>query len=384
VPFSREIYIEESDFMESPPKGYHRLSPGQTVRLRHAYIVTCTSVVKDERGQIIEVRCSHDPATRGGAAPKGTRVDGTIHWVSAASSIDVEVRLYDRLFTRESPGDGSGDWLADLNPQSLAVVHAKAERSLSAAARGDRFQLERLGFFVVDQDAKPSMLVLNRTVPLKDSWAKVVAKAEGSRSEPSERRNSPARRSPAVVATPSLPLEPAAEALRETYGLSADDARIIAQEEALGALLPGAMVAVADDDHRKAVAGVLVNEVLGELRATRRSLAPFDGAAVAELVKLTRTGTISKAQAKEVLGEMFTSGRPPQAIVSERGLSQMASTEDLTPAIEEVLAENDAAVQRYRGGNANVFGALVGMVMKKTKGRANAKVVTDLLKARLG
>ena len=176
VPFSRELWIEGDDFMEEPPKKFFRLAPGREVRLRSAYFVTCTSVVKNDAGEITEVRCTYDPATRGGDSPDGRRPKATLHWVSAAHSIDCEVRLYDRLFRSEFPEDGQ-DFLADINPSSLEVVpHAKLEPSVRGAAAGSRFQFERLGYFVVDSDTTGEHPVFNRPVSLKDTWAKVAAK----------------------------------------------------------------------------------------------------------------------------------------------------------------------------------------------------------------
>jgi glutaminyl-tRNA synthetase len=176
VPFSRELYIEQDDFREDPPKKYFRLSPGKEVRLRSAYFITCTEVVKDERGDIVELRCLYDPATRGGDSPDGRRVKATLHWVSAAHAIAVEVRLYDRLFSVEDPerGRDGGTFLDVLNPHSLEVLRAcKAEPGLASAAVPDRFQFERLGYFCVDPDSRPGALVFNRTVSLRDTWAKI-------------------------------------------------------------------------------------------------------------------------------------------------------------------------------------------------------------------
>jgi glutaminyl-tRNA synthetase len=177
VPFGRVLYIERDDFMEDPPKKFFRLAPGREVRLRNAYFVTCTSVVKDDRGEIVELRCTYDPATRGGDAPDGRKVKATLHWVSAAHAIDAEVRLYDRLFTAEHPGAGDTNFLSQLNPQSLEVVgNAKVEPSLANASAGERFQFERLGYFCADPDGQPGKPVFNRTVTLKDSWAKIADK----------------------------------------------------------------------------------------------------------------------------------------------------------------------------------------------------------------
>jgi glutaminyl-tRNA synthetase len=172
VPFGKTIYIERDDFMEEPPKKFFRLAPGREVRLRSAYFITCTSVVKDDAGNVVELRATYDPATRGGDAPDGRRPKATLHWVSAEHALDCEVRLYERLFNAEDPEEG-GDYLAHLNPQSLEVVHdAKLEPSVAGAAPLTRYQFERLGYFCVDRDSSASRVVFNRTATLTDTKAK--------------------------------------------------------------------------------------------------------------------------------------------------------------------------------------------------------------------
>ncbi len=174
VPFGREIFIEREDFMEDAPKKFFRLAPGREVRLRYAYYITCNEVVKDAAGNITELRCTYDPETKGGQSPDGRKVQGTIHWVSAEKAVDVEVRIYDRLFSDEAPdGHKDVDFKEFLNPDSLEVLsHCKAEPYLKTAVKGDKFQFERKGYFCVDLDSTPEKLVFNRTVPLKDSWTK--------------------------------------------------------------------------------------------------------------------------------------------------------------------------------------------------------------------
>ncbi|MGI6147733.1 MAG: glutamine--tRNA ligase/YqeY domain fusion protein [Limnochordia bacterium] len=172
IPFAREIYIEQDDFAEDPPKGFFRLAPGREVRLRFAYFITCTDVIKDEAGNIIEVHCTYDPETKGGTAPDGRKVKGTIHWVSVEHSLPAEVRLYDHLFTKEDPNEG--DLSENVNPNSLEVLtDARVEPRMQAAKPLERFQFERVGYFCVDPDTTAGRLVFNRTVPLRDSWAKI-------------------------------------------------------------------------------------------------------------------------------------------------------------------------------------------------------------------
>jgi len=175
VPFSRELLIERDDFMEDPPKKFYRLAPGREVRLRYAYFITCREVVKDAEGRVVELRCTYDPETRGGDAPDGRKVKATLHWVSAAHATPAEVRLYDHLFSRPDPG-ADGDVIGDLNPDSLKVLEAFLEPSARELEDGEVVQLERLGYFCFDPDSTPQRPVLNRTVTLRDTWAKVQAR----------------------------------------------------------------------------------------------------------------------------------------------------------------------------------------------------------------
>jgi glutaminyl-tRNA synthetase len=179
VPFSRVLYIERDDFREDPPKKFFRLSPGKEVRLRCAYFITCTNVVKDAGGEIVEVHCTYDPATRGGDSPDGRRVKATLHWVSAAHAVGAEVRLYDRLFSAEDPErvPAGKTFVDNLNPHSLEVLSdCRVEPGLASAVPGLRVQFERLGYFCVDPDSRPGALVFNRTVSLRDTWARIEQK----------------------------------------------------------------------------------------------------------------------------------------------------------------------------------------------------------------
>ena len=182
VPFSKVLYIEQDDFREDPPKQYFRLAPGREVRLRYGYFITCTNVVKDAAGKVVELHCTYDPATKGGnAPPDGRKVKATIHWVSAEHAVDAEVRVYETLFDRENPDEveEGKDFTSNLNPNSLEVkTHCKLEPSLGGAAAGNLYQFERLGYFAVDADSKPGTMVFNRTVALRDTWAKIEARSD--------------------------------------------------------------------------------------------------------------------------------------------------------------------------------------------------------------
>jgi glutaminyl-tRNA synthetase len=175
VTFARELYLERDDFREDPPPKFFRLSPGREVRLRNAYLIKCEEVVKDEDGNVVELRCTYDPETRGGNAPDGRKVKATLHWVAAPTAVPAEVRLYDHLFSNPDPDDldPGQTYLDNLNPDSLKVVSGFAEPSVADAAPGTRYQFERLGYFCVDTDSAPGKLVFNRTVTLRDTWAKI-------------------------------------------------------------------------------------------------------------------------------------------------------------------------------------------------------------------
>jgi glutaminyl-tRNA synthetase len=173
VRFGRELFIEREDFLENPPKKFFRLAPGREVRLRYAYFITCREVIKNSAGEVIELRCTYDPATRGGNAPDGRKVQATLHWVSASDALPAEVRLYSPLFTRPDPN--AGNFVADLNPHSLEVIaDARVEPALSIRNSADAVQFERQGYFCPDADSTPERLVFNRTVGLRDTWAKVA------------------------------------------------------------------------------------------------------------------------------------------------------------------------------------------------------------------
>ncbi|AKT40118.1 glutamine--tRNA ligase/YqeY domain fusion protein [Chondromyces crocatus] len=396
VPLSREIYIERDDFMENPPKDWHRLAPGGEVRLRHGYVIRCTAVEKDETtGEIVALRCTHDPASRGGG---GRKVKGTIHWVSVAHAQEVEVRLYDRLFAVEQPGVAE-DITTELNSNSLVVVRGRAEPSLAEAKAGEHVQFERLGFFFVDPvDSRDGAPIFNRTVALKDSWSKQSASAgkaateaatgassstatseKGSKSE-SKSAEAKAGTPKGTAPKASAELSPEAQAVRDKHGITPEEARILTGDLDLLALFEAA---VAAHPSPKGVAKWVVNEVRRELKGGSAKALPFTGAALGELVALVEAGTLSAPLGKEVLAELVREGGSPKAIVDKRGLTQISDSGAVETAVDAVLGENADAVARYRAGNQNVLGALVGLVMKRTGGKANPKLVNELLRKRL-
>jgi glutaminyl-tRNA synthetase len=400
LPFSRELYIERDDFMEDPPKGYHRLAPGREVRLRYAYFVTCDEVVKDAAGNVVELRCSYDPATKGGNAPDGRSPKGTIHWVSAAHALPCEVRLYDRLFTVPDPEAGEGDFIEHLNPESLVIAAgARIEPGVAADAAGSRYQFERLGYFVSDSaDSRPGRLVFNRTVTLRDTWGKVRGQGPGiggrGSAEVGEKGGSGAgrgsgtkaeARTEAKVATPhSSPSTPELEAKRQRFqqalGLPAGDADLLTREAAPAAVFEAAVDAGAS---AKGAANWVIHELPREAGGRDLEDLALNGHDLGELVKLVEEGTLSSSAGREVLAEMVGGGGRPAEIMERRGLRQVSDESALTPEIDAVLAANAAKADEYRDGKLGLIGFFVGQVMRRTGGRANPELVKRLLQARL-
>jgi glutaminyl-tRNA synthetase len=391
VPFSGELYIERDDFAEDPPKGFFRLAPGREVRLRHGYVIRCDDVVKSAAGEIVELRCTYDPETRGGATPDGRLVKGTLHWVSAAHALPCEVRLYDRLLLVPDPdalGDDT-DWKTHLNPESLVLVKdALVEPSVRDSPAGSRYQFERLGYFFSDPvDARPDALVFNRTVALRDTWARLSGTAQQDASRPQRGR---APQTPDRTPRPKrAPTQPAARTQEEekryhllvARDLPAEQAGILARDEALGRLFDTAVTAGAPP---RAAANWIVNELPRELGGGDTWQLAFDGGALARLVALVEDGTLSSSGGREVLGILVRDGGDPDAIVERNGLRQVSDDSALDPIVAAVLAAHADRVEAYRGGRTGLLGFFVGQVMSRSGGRANPERVTEILTERLG
>ena len=391
LPFSREVLIERDDFLEDPPPGYHRLAPGREVRLRYAYLVRCEEVIKNEAGEIVELRCTYDPETRGGQAPDGRKVKGTIHWVSATQSVAAEVRLYDRLFLHEDPNEGD-DFLAHLNSNSLEILsESRIEPSLLEAAPGDAFQFERQGYFCVDTDSAAGRLVFNRTVTLRDTWSKIArsgdvevrdARIAEKMAKKAAEKAAQRERSRTSDEPPPLSADQQREAERYAgLGVAEQDARLLATHAALPAFFDAA-VAVHGD--AAAVARWITNELVRELKERDAAEIPFGGRELGELVALIDQGTITGTVAKDVFAEMVKTGEGPAALVERLGLVQMGDASELEPVIAEVIAAHPDNVAAYKAGKTALLGFFVGQVMKATRGRANPKLVKALLASRLG
>ncbi len=391
LPFSREIYIERDDFLEEPPKGYRRLAPGREVRLRYAYIIRCDEVVKDpSTGEVTELRCSYDPETRSGSDKSGKKVQGTIHWVSAAHALEAELRLYDRLFSAPDPqGDPGRDYRELLNPKSLETVTGLVEPSLDSARPGDRFQFERLGYFCVDPDSAAGAPVFNRIVTLRDSWLKIVRRDDGSgeprRSRGTQAAPKNAARVPAERRAPA-PAELTAaqhsrmEHYRDRLGLATGDAFLLASDDSLAGFFEEAVRA---HDNAKAVANWIVNELRPAVKDNPLDSLPLTPAALAELVALIDSQTISGNAGKQVFAAMLESRESPAGIVERLGLRQVTDAGQLEPLVDAVLAANPGNVTLYREGKTNLLGFFVGQVMKSTNGKADPRLVNELLRAKL-
>jgi glutaminyl-tRNA synthetase len=400
VPFSRTLYIEHDDFMEDPPSGFFRLSPGAEVRLRYAYVIRCDEVIKDDAGDVVELRCSYYPETRGGKAPEGRTVRGTVHWVSADHAVPCTVRLYDRLFRVADPESGDEDFKTHLNPDSLVEVDsALIEPSVAEHPAGSHYQFERLGFFISDPvDSHPEALVFNRTVTLRDTWAKQTTpkaappksksksssgSGSGSGSGSKSKSKSKSKSPPSTAAEPrrSPELEAARRRIEGELGIGAEEAGILTREPATTDLFHAAAAA------GSAPAGSVANWIIHELPRVLggRTLAnlPFDGAALAELVALVEGGKISSSAGREVLAEMARSGAKPSDIVARRGLEQVSDPGELEGVVDRVLAAHPEKVHELRSGKTGLLGFFIGQVMKETRGTANPALTSELVERRI-
>jgi glutaminyl-tRNA synthetase len=391
VPFTRELYIERDDFMEVPPKKYFRLSPGREVRLRYAYYVKCVGVVKDEtNGEVVEVRCTYDPETRGGSAPDGRKVKGTIHWVSADQSAPAEVRLYDRLFTVPNPDDApSGqDFTAFLNSDSMVVLDdSRVEPSVAADPPASRYQFERLGYFFSDPvDSSTEHLVYNRTVTLRDTWAKIADKdqATGRAEVDAENAAAAGTKRPTAGQKRIRLGSPERDARIERYkselGISQGDALILADNRALREFFEQV---VAHYDSPTTISKWVVNDVLRVSKMTKGDDIPIDPAQLASLVRLVDDSLISRTTAKDVFVEMVETGRDPGDIVRSSGLEQLSDAKALDQLVGKVVAAHPEERARYREGKRALLGFFVGQVMRESGGKADPSVVRELVVQRL-
>ena len=396
LPLGKTLLIEKDDFQEVPEKGYLRLAPGRTTRLRYGPCVTCDEVVRDAAGELVELRCSVLAETLGGGAPAdGRKVWSVVHWVSEAHALGAEVRVYDRLFSVPRPDEG-GDFIPFLNPKSLEVVaRAFVEPSLATAEPGSRWQFERLGYFGVDSvDSKPGALVFNRIVTLRDTQRETLREAEAKvaqeaqapveKKENAKAKTRPTRRTAAEYRAEARARAPELASAHERFlaaGLPADAADVLSGERASVALFDAASAA---SGLPAAVSRWMVNElprVWGE-----RPLAelPFDGVALGTLVRLADSGELTGPIAKEVLAELAQKGGELSAIIAAKAVGEKLDAPALRALVEGVLAQHAAKAAEYRAGKKGLLGFFVGQVVKASQGQASPKEVSDVVVQCLG
>jgi len=370
IPFSKEIYIERDDFMENPPKGYYRLTPDQSVRLRHAYIITCKEVMKDADGKIVEIKVEYHPDSKSGEDTSGIKVKSAIQWVSAKEAKTVEVRLYDRLFKDEAP-----EGLEDINPDSLKVIqNALIEPAVITDKPDERFQFERQGYFYADPvDYTDENPVFNKIVGLKDSWGKKEKK------EISKPESKKVQIDGEVVA-----MSEAEQTLFDKYtaelGLNSEVANTLARDKKLSSFYEDALSV---NHSPVTIANIVSNDVARELKEKQINELKFNSKQIAQLVKMIDDKTISSKIAKQVFEEMVKSGTNPTQIVEDQGLVQISDPAKIEPIIDEVIAKNPDNVAKFKAGNIKLLGFFVGQVLKATGGKANPQVVNELVAEKL-
>jgi glutaminyl-tRNA synthetase len=372
LPFSKEIYIERDDFSLNPPKGYFRLTPEQPVRLKHAYIIKCKEVIKDANGNIIEIKAEYYPESKSGQDTSGIKVKSAIQWVSAKEAKTVEVRLYDRLFKEEAP-----EGIEDINPNSLKIIKdAFIERAVIKDRPDERFQFERQGYFYADPidytDEKP---VFNKIVSLKDSWAKKTNKRENA-SKPQTKK--------VQIDGEVAPMSEEQKAFFDKYTndfeLNSEVANTLARDKNLSSFYEDALAVL---NSPVTLANIVSNEVARELKEKQLDELNFTPKQIAELVKMVDDETISYKIAKQVFEEMLKFGENPSAIVESKGLLQISDPSTIAPIIDEIIANNPENVAKFKAGNTKLLGFFVGQVLKSTGGKANPKVVNELVMKKL-
>ncbi len=386
--FSGNLYMEASDFAEAPTKGFRRLAPGRWIRLRHAYCVRCDEVVKDEAGKVVEVRCSYDPSSLGENGPSGEKVWGVIHWVDAETALAAEVRIYDRLFKSERP-DASDDFLDHLNPDSLSRYAAQVEASIGSADTATRYQFERQGYFIADSvDSKPDALVFNRIIGLRDSWAKskTSTASELGASANAVPESKSAKNSRAATRPKSRTKADIRESARkhdstlaerfvryQSEGLPAGDADLLSGApewgDRLEALVSGGL-SFSD------AAKWLINE------QPREDDLPIEFASpVSEFAALLTASKsrISSSKARAIWKELAQTKGSAEALIKAIEADRIDDGSSLEPIVAKIMSDNPGKVDAYRGGKEALFGFFVGQVMRAAKGKANAKLVKDVL-----
>ncbi len=382
VTLTRELYIEADDFAVDPPKGFKRLTPGGTVRLKLAGVIRCDQFKTNEMGQVSELYCT--------LLGVEARAGGVIHWVSAKYGLAAEFRLYDRLFTVPNPEleakeqededePEEKDFLDFVNPKSLDVAHGYIEPSVAQDPTDTRYQLERNGYFWQDPlDSKPGTLVFNRIVTLKDTWGKIeAADKTASTAKKAERPVTQAKPTAGHPQTDLTPEQQATFTALLSQGINASEALVLAREPRLAAFLQEA----AQTAPMASLASWVVNDLGTAIRSGESRVTP---AGLAGLVKLLDSGEINTRIAKDVLAEALESGENPAQLVRQKGLKQVSDAGTLESLIDRIMAENPDKVAAYRAGKTGLLGFFVGQVMRETRGQANPQLVQDLVNRKLG
>ena len=372
LPFSKEIYIDKDDFSQNPQKGYFRLTPEQSVRLKYAYIITCKEIIKDEKGNIVEIKVNYHKDSKSGQDTSGIKVKSAIQWVESKSAKNIELRLYDRLFKDEAP-----QGIEDINPNSLTIIkNALIEPAVITDKPDVRFQFEREGYFYADPiDYTEEKPVFNKIVGLKDSWAKKKQTSQ----------------QPAKVQTKKVQIDGVAVAMNKDeqnlfdkytnkFKLNNEVANILSRDKKLSDFYEETLK---EFNSPIAIANIVSNEVAKELKTQEICELKFTTKQIAQLVKMIDDEIISSKIAKQVFETMIENGANPSKIVQDKGLVQISDPHIILPIIDEVISKNQDNVKKYKDGNNKLFGFFVGQVLKATGGKANPKVVNELVKQRL-
>jgi len=371
VPFSKELYIERDDFCENPPKGYFRLTPNQPVRLRHGFIIECKEVIKDEKGNITEIKAIYHANSKSGSDTSGIKVKSAIQWVSAKEAKTVEVRLYDRLYSCEAP-----EGIEDLNPNSLSIIkNALIEPAVINDSPDERFQFERQGYFYADPiDYTNEKPVFNKIVGLKDSWAKKTSEKPKAKGESKKQAN----KVQVVGEVDAMSNEQ--QSLFDKYTtelkLNSEVANILARDEKLA---PFYEEALQELNSPVALANIVANDVAKELKDKEINELKFTAVQIAELIGMVDEMIISSKIAKQVFEEMVKTGERPSQIVNTKGLLQISDPAKISPIIDDIIAKNPDNVEKFKAGNNKLLGFFVGQVLKSTGGKANPQVVNQLV-----
>ncbi|MBE0490684.1 MAG: glutamine--tRNA ligase/YqeY domain fusion protein [Sulfurospirillum sp.] len=371
LPFSKEIYIERDDFMENPPQGYYRLTPNQSVRLKHAYIITCKQIIKDANGKIVEIKVQYHSDSKSGDDTSGIKVKSAIHWVSGRHAKKAEIRLYERLYKTDTP-----EGLEDLNPDSLRIIkNALIEPAAIDEKPDERFQFERQGYFYADPiDYTSEHPIFNKIVGLKDSWAK--------KTETKKPATKPTQTKKVVIEGKADPMSETELTLFSRYtnelGLNHEIANILARDTQLSNFFEEALSVLHSPI---SLANIITNEVAREFKTNETiQITPNQ---VAQLVKMVDDETISNKIAKQVFEEMLDSKASPDAIVQKKGLAQISDPTIIIPLIDEVIANNPDNVAKFKAGNTKLVGFFIGQVLKMTDGKANPSVLNELVSKKL-